>query len=483
MDALSKKLQNLGIHDIRNAARFAQNVIVQYEPYQVDIRRATNTDSWGPTPKHLAKVLRNRYQVPMYLMTEYILKRLIDHIAQRPKNLYEKARKEYVNYGSEWRVVLKCLVVLEFLLLNVDDGDELNQIKSCLNAHKHILTREVTNFKIKFSNDGKMEIHERGIKKKNEQILQYLDDSHFLKRERLRNKKNLLKIKNNNAAGGFNNDLTGVVSGHNRYNHPSYSGDHVMDTVSGFDYDLDEDADHHYVSSSHNKQTDFDDFDDEFNEFTVGTTATTNSRTSVSLSPSSSSSSPTATASATSNNKSTHNRRNQVISLEEQRRQRREILRERIKTSEQQRKNREQAKLQQQQQEQQVPDLLDLDFDTTPTTNTNANNNNNNNNLAGTPISGTTNLHVFGSGSGKLENHARDEDGDDDGFGDFQSEPNTTTINTTTNKNASAAVDGFLNGNHINTTINKNNNNNNNTTSLNDKDLFADLFNNSKSLI
>ncbi|GFP64140.1 epsin-5 [Saccharomyces cerevisiae] len=162
MDSLSKKIQNLGIHDIRNAARFAQNVIVQYEPYQIDIRRATNTDAWGPTPKHLAKVLRNRYQVPLYLMTEYTLKRLVDHIATRPKNLYEKARKDYVNYGSEWRVVLKCLVVIEFLLLNVDTGDELNQIRSCLLTHKHILTREIAQFKVKFSNDGKMEIHERG---------------------------------------------------------------------------------------------------------------------------------------------------------------------------------------------------------------------------------------------------------------------------------------------------------------------------------
>lgn len=195
MDSLSKKIQNLGIHDLRNAARFAQNVIVQYEPYQVDVRRATNTDSWGPTPKHLAKVLRNRYQVPLYLITEYILKRLIDHVAHRPKNLYEKARKDYVNYGSEWRVVMKCLVVLEFLLLNADDGDEINQVRSCLLTHKHLISKEVLHYKIKFCNDGKMEVHERGIHKKAETILQFVEESRFLKQERLKNKKNALKIK------------------------------------------------------------------------------------------------------------------------------------------------------------------------------------------------------------------------------------------------------------------------------------------------
>ena len=85
MDSLGKKLSNLGLHDIRNAARFAQNVIVQYEPYQIDIRRATNTDSWGPTPKHLAKVMRHRYEVTMFLMTEYTLRRLVDHMAKGPK--------------------------------------------------------------------------------------------------------------------------------------------------------------------------------------------------------------------------------------------------------------------------------------------------------------------------------------------------------------------------------------------------------------
>lgn len=210
MDSLSKKIQNLGIHDIRNAARFAQNMIVQYEPYQVDIRRATNTDSWGPTPKHLAKVLRNRFQVPLYLMTEYTLKRLVDHIATRPKNLYEKARKDYVNYGSEWRVVLKCLVVLEFLLLNVADGDEVNQVRSCLVTHKHLLAREVMGYRVGISNDGKMEVHERGIRKKCENVLQLVEDSQYLKKERQRNVKNNFKIRQQTESSLYNaNPLTG----------------------------------------------------------------------------------------------------------------------------------------------------------------------------------------------------------------------------------------------------------------------------------
>ncbi|GCF00880.1 hypothetical protein ZYGM_001469 [Zygosaccharomyces mellis] len=279
MDNLSKKIQNLGIHDFRNAARFAQNMIVQYEPYQVDIRRATNTDSWGPTPKHLEKVLRNRYQVPMYLITEYTLKRLIDHIATRPKNLYEKARKEYVNYGSEWRVVLKCLIVVEYLLLNVGDGDELNQVRSCLTTHKHILSREVLEYRVKFSNDGKMEVHERGIKKKCEFILQVLEDSQFLKRERQKHIKNHLKIRQQQEQAFYNA---------NSFSPSSASGDLDYVDDEGFS---DDDVEDEYGNGA------------EFSASHAGRRRT---------------------------------------NMEEQRRQRREILRERIKNSEEQRKKQQQ---------------------------------------------------------------------------------------------------------------------------------------------
>lgn len=310
MDSLSKKIQNLGIHDIRNAARFAQNMIVQYEPYQVDIRRATNTDAWGPTPKHLEKVLRNRFQVPLYLMTEYTLKRLVDHIATRPKNLYEKARKDYVNYGSEWRVVLKCLVVVEYLLLNVSDGDELNQVRSCLTTHRHILTREVLEYRVSISNDGKMEVHERGIKKKCENILQLMDDTQYLKKERSKNTKNHMKIRQQGESSLYNaNPIDGSGSAS------------VNDTEFIDDDDLvdDEPADDYEVAAHHTRST------------------------------------------------AEEQRSHRKERLDEQRRQRREILRERIKSTEQQRQ-----KQQQQQKEQAIPDLIDFDFNEETATTTNA---------------------------------------------------------------------------------------------------------------
>lgn len=391
MDNLSKKIQNLGIHDFRNAARFAQNMIVQYEPYQVDVRRATNTDSWGPTPKHLQKVLRNRYQVPMYLITEYTLKRLIDHIATRPKNFYEKARKEYVNYGSEWRVVLKCLIVIEYLLLNVSDGDELNQVRSCLTTHKHILSREVLEYRVKFSNDGKMEIHERGIKKKGEFILQMLEDSHFLKRERQKHIKNHLKIRQQQEQAFYNANSFSASSG-------------------DLDYVDDEGFSDEGATEEHGNDSEF--------------------------------SAPHA------GRRHTH--------IEEQRRQRREILRERIKNSEEQRKK-------QQQPQPGVPDLIDFDFDE--------------------PSSGTAPSSAHAA--------ANSNDDDDDDFGEFQDGSGSTKTenlngtNTAPKANDTSAMDDLLDfgGPTKSTTPAVANGSAKGSGSNNNGDAFADLFSYSKSLI
>ncbi|AQZ17526.1 ENT5 (YDR153C) [Zygosaccharomyces parabailii] len=401
MDSLSKKIQNLGIHDIRNAARFAQNMIVQYEPYQVDIRRATNTDAWGPTPKHLEKVLRNRYQVPMYLMTEYTLKRLIDHIATRPKNFYEKARKEYVNYGSEWRVVLKCLIVVEFLLLNVSDGDELNQVRSCLTTHKHILSREVLEYRVRISNDGKMEIHERGIRKKCENILQLLEDSHYLKRERGKHIKNHLKIRQQQEQSFYNANTYSASTATSDFDYVDDEG--LSDDENGYEMSGEADA-----SAAH-----------------AGRRRTT---------------------------------------MDEQRRQRREMLRERIKNSEQQRKK-------QLQPQPEVPDLIDFDFD------------------GSAPAHESAETDLLGNGDSKPAN-----DDDDDDFGDFQggggntskAEPLTIhTTTTTSTKNTTSNLDDLFEFGEPtkSTTPAVTNGASNGNNTANNGDAFADLFSYSKSLI
>ncbi|OBA28475.1 hypothetical protein HANVADRAFT_21244 [Hanseniaspora valbyensis NRRL Y-1626] len=189
IDKITKKISNLGLHDIKNAARFTQNLLIQYEPYQVDIRRATNTDEWGPLQKHFLKIIRHRFQVPMYLITEYTLKRLVDHMANDSKNLYEKARKDYINYGLEYRVVFKCLVVVEWLILNSPTTKDVMDVLKCLKKHAIIFNDKVPNYKVLIAGDGKMEVHTRVIHNKNENIRMLITDKNYLKQERLKHKK------------------------------------------------------------------------------------------------------------------------------------------------------------------------------------------------------------------------------------------------------------------------------------------------------
>lgn len=187
--------KKLGIHDIRNAARFAQNVLVQYESYQVNIRRATNTDSWGPTTAHLNQILHDRNSVSMLKIANYVLKRLMDHISIKPKNFYEKARKDFINYGTEWRVVFKSLIVLEFLLLNVDDGIQLDELKQAISAQENLLRHDVELlYHIRSSNDNKVGIHERSIKTKCRDVLTLLESGDMLTKERQKTKEHMEKM-------------------------------------------------------------------------------------------------------------------------------------------------------------------------------------------------------------------------------------------------------------------------------------------------
>ncbi|KAL6931374.1 related to Epsin-5 [Hanseniaspora guilliermondii] len=230
IDKITKKISNLGLHDIKNAARFTQNLLVQYEPYQVDIRRATNTDEWGPLQKHLMKIIRHRYQVPMYLLTEYTLKRLVDHMANDSKNLYEKARKDYINYGLEYRVVLKCLIVIEWLILNSPTTKDLQEIMKCLKKHNSIFQQKLPEYKVLVAGDGKMEVHTRVIHNKNDNILMLMTDKDFLRQERQKYKRQQEQINRSGNMGSNGGE--------------SYA--------QSFD---DEDEDEEYYTTTNNKPT------------------------------------------------------------------------------------------------------------------------------------------------------------------------------------------------------------------------------------
>jgi len=286
---------------------------------------------------------------------------------------------------------MKCLIVLEFLVLNVDSGDELNQVRSCLTTHKQIIARQVVQYKIGFSNDGKMEVHERGIRKKGELLIQYLEDSSFLKKARADSKKNASKIRQQTESTMY--DATNASNAAHAYN----ANELDFDEANGATFGEDDD----------------DDYDE--SEMTY-------------RGPDSQIPPP----------------QRQRSKLEEQRRQRREVLRERIRNSEQQRKDKETA-----QKNTAVPDLID--FDTPEPAD------------AATATTSTTTTTALSPDVGD----------DEDEFGDFQSDSSPTPA--AANNNKTANMDDLLGLGTASTPAQ--------TTSTKDKDPFADLFNNSKSLI
>ncbi|CCH62409.1 hypothetical protein TBLA_0H01210 [Henningerozyma blattae CBS 6284] len=205
MSKFSKKIQNLGIHDIRNAARYAQNMIIAYEPYQIDIRQATNTDSWGPTKKHLDQILLDRNKVPLRKIVDYIMKRLMDHINTRPRNLYDRARKDYVNYGTEWRVVFKSLIVLKFLLLNVDPGEQLDDLVEYLLNHYGFFKHDILEiYQVQNSSDGKDSKHQEVIQLKCQEIIELINDEKLLLQKHDANKAQLERMR---IGGSIGNNL------------------------------------------------------------------------------------------------------------------------------------------------------------------------------------------------------------------------------------------------------------------------------------
>lgn len=359
IDKITKKISNLGLHDIKNAARFTQNLIIQYEPYQVDVRRATNTDEWGPLQKHFLKIIRHRHQVPMYLITEYTLKRLVDHMANDSKNLYEKARKDYINYGLEYRVVFKCLVVVEWLILNSPTTRDLMDVIKCLKKHALIFNEKVPHYNVLVAGDGKMEVHTRVIHNKNDNIRMLIKDKDYLKQERLKHKKQqdqLAKsgyVSSDDNAGLSRSPISGGREPYGSYDDFNENDEDYYHAGSNSSSAEDLDTDDYYVESNNKK--------------------------------------PARSASI----------------VDRQRSQRRQILREQIKLQEERRK-----KLEDDEKNKQQPDLIDLlSFAPEPAV------------VKNEPVAIKNEPVVVGQATKQESfNNVWNNGADDDEFGDFQTD-------------------------------------------------------------
>lgn len=428
IDKITKKISNLGLHDIKNAARFTQNLLIQYEPYQVDIRRATNTDEWGPLQKHFLKIIRHRFQVRMYLITEYTLKRLVDHMANDSKNLYEKARKDYINYGLEYRVVFKCLVVVEWLILNAPTSKDVMEVLKCLKNNAVIFDSKVPNYKVLVAGDGKMEVHTRVIHNKNENIRMLISDKNYLKQERLKHKKQQDQLAMSGSMSSDDAVINATQSSSGGVDRSAY-GSYGRE-FSSFDENEDNNNSYHNGGSNSSSTEDLDGDD-----YYVGSTNTNN----------------------------TNKTARSASIVDRQRSQRRQILREQIRLQEERRKKleaEEEAKKKAPQN-----DLIDLlNFDSVPVSTTT--------NTPPPPITKTVNepakQETFDNVWNNDSNSNTNNNNDDDGFGSFQTE--------SSNNNQTSSINIFAEDTNI-TTNNKSSTNNNNKLSTNNpNDPFSNLL-------
>ena len=127
-------------------------------------------------------------------------------MANDSKNLYEKARKDYINYGLEYRVVLKSLIVIEWLILNSPTTNDLQDVLKCLRKHSSIFQQKLPQYKVLVAGDGKMEVHTRVIHNKNDNILTLMTDKDFLRQERLKNKHQQDQINKSGTMGSNSED-------------------------------------------------------------------------------------------------------------------------------------------------------------------------------------------------------------------------------------------------------------------------------------
>lgn len=111
----------LSLYDIKKGVRSWQNYLAPSQPELQVIRAATTTDPWGPTVAEMEAVRDLLIQTEPEYIVNLIIQRVREYSGGGDKGVYSKA-VHYVNSGSEWRIVLKCLKLLAYLVIAVDEA-------------------------------------------------------------------------------------------------------------------------------------------------------------------------------------------------------------------------------------------------------------------------------------------------------------------------------------------------------------------------
>ncbi|ONH68211.1 Epsin-5 [Cyberlindnera fabianii] len=153
------------LYNIRKAVRSAQHALDADNTETLAIRNATTTESWGPSSDQLEAVYKETIRVGYDRIFYVIFKRIEEYEGRGKKprkktttgSLYHMAIR-YVNSGNEWRIVFKCLKVLEYLSLRLNFHD----VVDALSTHRDSLDLVVERWSL-IAEQKKPKIDDQGV--------------------------------------------------------------------------------------------------------------------------------------------------------------------------------------------------------------------------------------------------------------------------------------------------------------------------------
>ncbi|ODV98017.1 hypothetical protein PACTADRAFT_47839 [Pachysolen tannophilus NRRL Y-2460] len=261
------------MYDIRQVSRKVQNFVSSYSELENLIREATNTDGWGPTSSQEMKIcssilasvgqntssdeynyndidLSHTYdETESYYNTFdygnntgnvpgkailFFFKRIVEYSGSKNMNIiglvglngkttaseavYNNFKKRYLNSGQEYRIILKSLQLLEYLLLHCFTPNNSFDIKHEIKHYESVLKYLKNSYQCTNSADHKNTLHTKLIKEKSEAVLSLIDDSNS---ELLAEKRIKLSSVANKIALESNTSLALEVGNRNRNNRSS----------------------------------------------------------------------------------------------------------------------------------------------------------------------------------------------------------------------------------------------------------------------
>ncbi|VEU22467.1 DEKNAAC103570 [Brettanomyces naardenensis] len=202
----------MSFYGFRKYTRKIQNALTGYSNLENLIREATNTDTWGPTTQQKRQLLNwilnysssqgstsfndidlsqnidptYTHQVSQYTV-DFIINRIREYSMHKPSTtVYERLKKNLVTKGYEFEIIVKCLNLLEYLLLNCfrTSGNRVTfDIADDVRMHTSTL-KGLKSYNLKIAYDGLVLVHEKQVRQLAERILNLLDDEELLKSER-----------------------------------------------------------------------------------------------------------------------------------------------------------------------------------------------------------------------------------------------------------------------------------------------------------